>query len=417
MKRDNYQDLLLFAKSFNGTSQGEAATVAANKILEQEWEKIQQLSDSPAAQYDALKQYTQLYPNTKYSQQAEIGIAARSTGAEKVWKTLRKKAEIDSIQEFALAFPKLKVADEARSFVLDKLLKRNNYQDLLLFAKNFNGTSQGEAATVAANKLLEQEWEKIQQLSDSPAAQYDALKQYTQLYPNTKYSQQAEIGIAARSTGAEKVWKTLRKKAEIDSIQEFALAFPKLKVADKARNFVLDKLLKRNNYQDLLLILMAQFAKNFNGTSQGEAATVAVNKLLEQEWEKIQQLSDSPAAQYDALKQYTQLYPNTKYSQQAEIAIQKLKVADKARSLVLDKLLKRNNYQDLLLFAKNFSGTSQGEAATVAANKFLEQEWKKIQQLSDSPAAQYDALKQYTQLYPNTKYSQQAEIAIAARSG
>ena len=154
--------MLLFAKNFSGTNQGEAATVAANKLLEQEWEKIQQLSDSPAAQYDALKQYTQLYPNTKYSQQAEIGIAARSTGAEKVWKTLRKKAEIDSIQEFALAFPKLKVADKARSFVLDKLLKRNNYQDLLLFAKNFNGTSQGEAAAVAANKILEQATTKRQ---------------------------------------------------------------------------------------------------------------------------------------------------------------------------------------------------------------------------------------------------------------
>ena len=368
MKRNNYQDLLLFAKNFNGTSQGEAATVAANKILEQEWEKIQQLSDSPAAQYDALKQYTQLYPNTKYSQQAEIGIAARSTGAEKVWKTLRKKAEIDSIQEFALAFPKLKVADEARSFVLDKLLKRNNYQDLLLFAKNFNGTSQGEAATVAANKILEQEWEKIQQLSDSPAAQYDALKQYTQLYPNTKYSQQAEIGIKAnreinlerdpRSVEVEKIWKTLRKKAEIDSIQEFALTFQKLKIADEARSFVLDKLLKRNNYQDLLL-----FAKNFNGTSQGEAATFAANKLLEQEWEKIQQLNYSPAPQYDALKQYIQLYPNTKYSQQAKSRL--IVIAGRVQ---LDRqemaLIKKESYngQYLIKISRNGKSLSKDSA-------------------------------------------------------
>ena len=150
-----------------------------------------------------------------------------SVEVEKIWKTLRERAEIDSIQKFAVIFQKLKIADEARSFVLNiLLLKRDNYQDLLLFAKSFNGTSQGEAATVAANKILEQEWKKIQQLSDSPAAQYDALKQYTQLYPNTKYSQQAEIGIAARSVLKQKKFgKLYVKKQRLTAFKNLLSSF------------------------------------------------------------------------------------------------------------------------------------------------------------------------------------------------
>lgn len=248
--------------------------------------------------------------------------------AGKAYKAAEESHTISAYESFVKQFPKGKRAEEAQA-TLAVLYEERDWEsatrnDQLSFYRVYlknhpQGKHKSEARTRIAALEEERDWKKAQQK--------DLLQGYLEFlefYPDSRFAAEAEAKI--QRIQDDTAWAKARKDGTIESYKEYLREFPKGEYTERAETKIKDRE-RIVEYWNRTLQLnnrlgYRQFMKMFPDSPEAKLSREALNKLEDEEWEKIYKNAKRPMQ----LELFLLLYPDGIHAEDAEKRLVDLQV-------------------------------------------------------------------------------------------